>query len=199
MGGCRAPGTLIDERWGGARYSPRWSCSQLPKGPGHTQVHTHTHNDIHISLFLKAPRWKDRHWCPLIREQINKSWHIHIMEYLLSHERNKLLIHLTTRMTLRNADTTERIQTKNGTHVIWFRFLKHKRPGESAVLATLSCLRVAEVCVQVHACILSGSTLRSSYMSVKNCQNSLSWTLNIWNLLCGNYNSKRIVVKNQKH
>lgn len=124
MGGCRASGTLIGEQWGGARYSPRWSCSQLPKGPGHTQVHTHTHKNIHISLFLKAPKWKDRHWCPLIREQINKSWHIHIMEYLLSHEKNKLPIHLMTWMTLKNADTTERIQTKNAYSCYMVPFLE---------------------------------------------------------------------------
>lgn len=36
---------------------------------------------------------------------------MHIMENLLSHEKNKLLTHLT--MTLKNADTTERIQTKD--------------------------------------------------------------------------------------
>lgn len=97
-----------------------FAAAQRPRA--HTGAHTQ--KNIHMSLFLTAPKWKDRHWCQLIRKQINKSWHIHVTEYLLSHEKNKLLIHLTTWMSLKNADTTERIQTKNAQSCYTVPFLE---------------------------------------------------------------------------
>lgn len=44
------------------------------------------------ALLTMAKRWKQPK-CPLVDEQINKMWYIHIMEYYLAFKRKEILIY----------------------------------------------------------------------------------------------------------
>lgn len=54
-----------------------------------------------IALLITARKWKQPN-CPLTDEWVNKTWHIHAIEYYLAMKSNEVLTLGTTRMDLGN-------------------------------------------------------------------------------------------------
>lgn len=75
-----------------------------------TEIHTYVRQKSGMKM-VKTNLRKQPNFHSLTAEGINKSWSIHDMEYYIAKKKKKLLLHVTTRMNVKNMMLYKRGQT----------------------------------------------------------------------------------------
>jgi len=89
-------------------------------------VHTKIPSKYSAVLFIIAKNWR-KIKCPSIVEWINEVWYIHRLKYNSAIKMNKLLIHDTTWMNLKNINIHERSQMQKTMYLRFHLYIMSRK------------------------------------------------------------------------